>query len=286
MASWRDVSRGVLVVVALVCGFLGTVVLPVLPGYLNWESVGESASPVVLQPQTLVFAHTSKEGYRIEEFFNLTATLSFPQGGTYSVGNPMLLNVTIKLPEDIYLASSYALIDVVVDGAVFYGTYSAPLPTPAGEFPSSGLIGSILVSNVSIAYSPLYVRFFLPNKGDAYDPNRGAWVETRSGSALLDYPTPGSFGLAVSFYQENLTKGGELFTGYTLHTAPFISVISNDTIITQRNNAYTLSLALYVITFAAIQVCVEIKPKPAEKKNSEAQPTSNSSKKRRRRNAG
>lgn len=257
MGVWRNVFRFALVVVAVVCPVLGTGVLPVFPGYLNWQSVGESRSPLTLQPQTLVFAHTAKEGYRIEEFFNLTTTLSFPDGGTYSVGNPMLVNVTMKLPEDIYLVSSYALIDVVADGAVWYGTYSQPLPTLVGEFPSSGLLGSILVSNASIAYSPMYVRFFLPNKGDAYDPNRGAWVETRSGSALLDYPTPGPFGLAVSFYQENSTKGGELFTGYTLHTAPFISVMSNDTIITQRNNAYTLSLALYVITFAAIQVCIQ-----------------------------
>jgi len=45
-----------------------------------------------------------------------------------------------------------------------------------------------------------------------------------------------------------------------MHTSPFITVLSNETLDTQLNNAYTLSLALFVLMFAAIQAYSEAKP--------------------------
>lgn len=261
---WRSVFRGILVAVAVICLFVGAVVLPVLPGYLNWTHAGESESPLALQPQTFGFVHSTKN-QSVTYFFNLTVTLSFPDGGTHSVGNPMLMNVSMKLPEDIFLYFSFGLIDVAADGAAWYSYNPGALPAPiSAEFPSSNSISCIHASNASIAFSPKQVRFLLPNKGYVYDPNQGAWVELLTESVLLDYPAPGQFDLTASFY--NSTTSGQ-YCGFTLHTSSFVPVLSQETVDTERNNAYTLGLALFVLMFAAIQVCIELKPKPPASTN-------------------
>jgi len=266
MGIRMNVAKVLLVSVAVSCLIVGLGTLPVLPGLLNWQSVGESKSPYLLPAQTLAFVSTSQGGSESEEyFFNVTVALSFPDGGTFSVGNSMLMNVSMKLPENILPVFSFGLIDVLADGAVWYGSYSNSLPPPiATEFPSSNNISCMQASNSSFTFSPNYVRFLLPNEGSVYDPNSGEWVELRTGAALLDYPAPGQFDLGVSIYQANGTKNGEHYCGFTLRTAPFIKVLSQETVDTQRNNAYTLSLALFVLTFAAIQVYVEIKPQAIE----------------------
>jgi hypothetical protein len=176
----------------------------------------------------------------------------------------------MKLPEDIFLAFSFGLVDVLADGAVWYGSYfnSETLPPPIStEFPNSNNLSCLQASKASFAFSPEQVRFLLPNRGSVHDTESGERVELRTANVLLDYPAPGQFGLTVSFYDANSTKSGEQYCGFTLRTSPFITVLSNETLDTQFNNAYTLSLALFVIMFAAIQAYGEAKPTQSANKH-------------------
>jgi hypothetical protein len=256
----RKVGRTVLVVAALFFFVLGALMLPSpFPNLLYYQET-YSKSPVSLPVQPLEFVHTVQGGAIKETyFFNVTVTLSLPNGGTYSVGTPVLMNVTLNLPFLIGQIFYVTGVDVIADGAVAFGSYSGETPFLTGEFPTSNNLTSIFVGNSSSVFSPSYARFYLFLQGYTTLSNGGTF-EILRGSETLEYPTAGQFGLAISFYNHKDTKGGALFTGFTLHTPLFINIISSDTLDIQRNNSLTLGLTCFVLVFAAIEVRATTKP--------------------------
>jgi hypothetical protein len=171
------------------------------------------------------------------------------------------MNVTINLPVNMFDFFRVQYVDVIADGALWFGSHwGRATPFLTGEFPSATNVTSIIVTNTTSVFSPDYARFFLFPKYTGRIANYDELFQFREGNATLQYPTAGQFGLAISFYQEEDTKEGSLFTGFTSHTALFIPIISSDTLDIQRNNALTLSLTLFILMFAAIEVHADTKP--------------------------
>jgi hypothetical protein len=262
--------------VAIFCLGFGIFALPSsFPNVLYGATY--SQSPLTLSAQPLEFIHNFVHGKGQEIIpFNVSVTLSLPNGGEYKVATPIHMKVTVYLPEAIDEAFFVDGIEVIVDGAVVYGSpwYSySNLPMFWGEFPSSTNATTVFLSNTTNLFSTNYPIFSLY-------PNRtlqgGSSTEIWQGEEDVQYSTSGIFGLALNFLNiytpctnyynytteclPKIIKTGEAFIGYTLHTPLFITIISNDILETQNNNSITFSLTLFILMFAAIEVRADTKP--------------------------
>jgi hypothetical protein len=258
--NWRN-GLGVVAVLCLLGG-VATLPLPYLT-VLYWTEP-YTVSPLVLPIQPLRFVHAVFGGANSQTFFfNVSVVLSLPNGGSYIVANPIFMNVTLYLPVDVYPMFNVGAVDVIADGALAFGEQIPPYLT--AEFPSASNITTIFLANTTNVFSPNYARFYIsdtsklitiPSSGP---PTSGVY-EIWQGVNTIEYSTAGQFGLTISFYNQKFIHSGILFTGVTMHTFPFITIISPDTLEIQRNNAVTISLTLFILMFAAIDVRADTNP--------------------------
>jgi hypothetical protein len=191
------------------------------------------------------------------------------------------MDVSFKILTDMLRIFHFEVVDAIADGALAYGTIAEQsAPFLSGEFPSANNLSTIFISNTSSMFSPTYARFYL-FKTQTITTLAGVF-EFLEGNDTLQYSTAGQFGLAISFYNLTTTKGGSRYTGFTVHTPPFITIISGNTLDTQHNNAVTVTLTLFILMFAAIDVRADTNPQYCRYRETDNKPETKKGKKRKR----
>lgn len=254
-------------VIAILCLGAAIFILPSPFPNLLYCSESYSRSPLSLPTQPLMFIYTVSlhpgERATVHVPFDVSVTLSLPNGGKYMVVNPIHMAVTLNLPTELHqpFAPLVSFVEVVAEGAVVFGL--PPLnnfPSYWGEFPSSTEATAILPNETSY-FSTNYPIFSLSLNRNSTLQSKLRQFEVWQAEENIQYTTAGEFGLAINLFRMYVSPYNVTgWIGYTIHTPPFIPIISADVIKTENNNSLTISLTFVILMFAAIDVRADTKP--------------------------